>query len=264
MSERLGVVGSGTIACGLAAIGTRIGDVVLVARSDESAARAEDEVARTRKRLKDADGDGAVRVSTDIGALADRTFVVEAIVEHHGTKGKLLAQLDDVLGEDAVSATTTSSLSVTALGRASGRPDRFLGFHVFNPVAKMRLVELAFADDASERTRQRARDLCAALDKTAVEVPDTKGFVVNRLLFPYLFDAVRLLEETGLSPEDVDTCMTLGSGMPMGPLALLDLIGIDVAIAIGEELELEIPERLRQMEREGALGRKADGGFHTE
>src|SRR5690606_33506915 len=118
---------------------------------------------------------------------------------------------------------------VTALGRASGRPDRFLGFHVFNPVAKMRLVALAFADDASERTRQRARDLCAALDKTAVEVPDTKGFVVNRLLFPYLFDAVRLLEETGLSPEDVDTCMTLGSGMPMGPLALLDLIGIDVA-----------------------------------
>jgi 3-hydroxyacyl-CoA dehydrogenase len=125
----------------------------------------------------------------------------------------------------------------------------------------MALVELAFPPAATERTRERARALCAALGKTAVEVPDTPGFVVNRLLFPYLFEAVRLMERTGLEPEAVDTCMTLGAGHPMGPLALLDLVGLDVSAAIGETIGVEVPARVRALIAEGALGRKSGRGF---
>jgi 3-hydroxyacyl-CoA dehydrogenase len=151
---------------------------------------------------------------------------------------------------------------VSELAAASGRPDRFAGIHVFNPVPKMKLVELAFPAKASEETRRRARELCEALGKRPVEVPDTPGFVVNRLLFPYLFDAVRLIEETGLSAHAVDECMKLGAGHPMGPLALLDFVGMDVSVAIGESIGVEIPEQARQMLEEGKLGRKSGAGFY--
>jgi 3-hydroxyacyl-CoA dehydrogenase len=127
----------------------------------------------------------------------------------------------------------------------------------------MDLVELAFPDAASEDTRRRARALCEALGKTAVEVPDTPGFVVNRLLFPYLFEAVRLMERTGLDAEAIDTCMQLGAGHPMGPLALLDLVGLDVSAAIGRTIDVEVPAKVEQLIAEGALGRKAGRGFHT-
>ena len=127
----------------------------------------------------------------------------------------------------------------------------------------MKLVELAFPDAADEDTRTRARALCEHLGKTAVEVPDVPGFVVNRLLFPYLFSAVRLIEETGMDPEDVDTCMKLGAGHPMGPLALLDLVGLDVSMAIGEEIGAEIPETVERLVAEGALGRKSGRGFYA-
>jgi 3-hydroxyacyl-CoA dehydrogenase len=127
----------------------------------------------------------------------------------------------------------------------------------------MDLVELAFPPEADAATRQRALDLCDALGKTAVEVPDTPGFVVNRLLFPFLFEAVRLMERTQLSAEAVDTCMRLGAGHPMGPLALLDLVGLDVSAAIGRTIDVEVPETIEQLIAEGALGRKAGRGFHT-
>jgi 3-hydroxybutyryl-CoA dehydrogenase len=129
-------------------------------------------------------------------------------------------------------------------------------------VDKMQLVELVFPDEATDETRQRFHQLCEELGKTAVDVPDVAGFVVNRLLFPYLFDAVRLAESTGLEPEAVDTCMKLGAGHPMGPLALLDLVGLDVAVAIGEAIEAEVPERLRQLVDEGRLGKKSGAGFY--
>jgi 3-hydroxyacyl-CoA dehydrogenase len=134
---------------------------------------------------------------------------------------------------------------------------------VFNPVPKMELIELAFPDAASESTRDRARALCASLGKTAVEVPDTPGFVVNRLLFPFLFEAVRLLERTGLDAEAIDTCMRLGAGHPMGPLALLDLVGLDVSAAIGRTIDVEVPARIDELIAEGALGRKTGRGFHS-
>ena len=252
LPERLGIVGSGTIARGLAAVAARHGDVLLCARSAESAERA--------RAYLDED---AVTVTSERERLAEATFVVEAIVEEHAAKTALFGELAEVLAPEAVLATTTSSLSANALAAGSGRPERFAALHVFNPVTKMALVELAFPDAASEDTRARARALCAALGKTAVEVPDTPGFVVNRLLFPYLFDAVELLERTGMEPAAVDTCMKLGAAHPLGPLALLDLVGLDVAQAIGRTIGATVPARLDALVAEGALGRKSGRGFHS-
>jgi len=127
----------------------------------------------------------------------------------------------------------------------------------------MKLVELCFPDEASEETRARTLALCEAWGKTPVQIPDVPGFVVNRLLFPYLFSAVALMEETGLEPEAVDTAMSLGAGHPMGPLALLDFVGLDVAVAIGDTIGSDVPERVRALAHEGALGRKAGRGFYT-
>jgi 3-hydroxybutyryl-CoA dehydrogenase len=206
--------------------------------------------------------DESVTVVTDLAGLAGCPVVVEAISEDVETKRELYGLLRDVLDEDAVLATTTSSLSVAELADASGRAERFGALHVFNPVDKMKLVELSFPDAATEETRLRLRELCEQLDKTAVEVPDAAGFVVNKLLFPYLFDAVRLLERDGLSPEAIDTCMKLGAGHPIGPLALLDFVGLDVSVAIGESIGTDIPARVRQLIDEGKLGRKAGAGFY--
>jgi 3-hydroxyacyl-CoA dehydrogenase len=204
----------------------------------------------------------AATVVTELSELAGCPVVVEAISEDVETKRGLYDQLAGVLGDDAVLATTTSSLSVAELAEASGRPDRFGALHVFNPVDRMKLVELSFPEAASEDTRARLKALCDELGKTAVEVPDAPGFVVNKLLFPYLFDAVRLLERDGLEPEAIDTCMKLGAGHPMGPLALLDFVGLDVSAAIGESIGADVPQRVHDLIAEGRLGRKAKAGFY--
>jgi 3-hydroxybutyryl-CoA dehydrogenase len=260
-AERLGVVGSGTIACGLAVAGAGGGEVTLWARSEASAARAEQLVAKACAKLDGVDR-GRIAIVAGHDGIEGRTFVVEAVAEHAAVKREVLAHLGGRLDPGAVLATTTSSLSIAELARASGRPERFVGFHVFNPVPRMPLVELAFPEPATDETRARARALCDLLGKRAVEVPDCAGFVVNRLLFPYLFDAVRFADESGMAPEDVDACMTLGAGHPMGPLALLDFVGLDVAQAIGESLGVEVPETLRRLVAEGALGRKTGRGLY--
>lgn len=259
MQERLGIAGSGAIACGLAAVAGAQGDVVLWARSQESAERARDAIRRAGGR----DQAPEVTVTTDLDDLARASFVVEAIAEDHDAKVALYEALAERIDPGAILATTTSSLSVAELARASGRTQRFAGLHVFNPVTKMALVELVFGEDASDDTRARARALCEALGKTPVIVPDVPGFVVNRLLFPYLFGAVRLLDETGLQPRAVDDCMTLGANHPLGPLAVLDLVGLDVAAAIGEALGIEVPARIHELVGAGALGRKTGRGFHA-
>jgi len=256
MQERLAIAGSGTIACGLAAVGAAHGDVLLWARSDDSAARAEQTVAKHCSKVEQLNGcAGRVRISTDLSALADATFLVEAVVEDPAHKGKLLAELASVTGPDEIVATTTSSLSVAELAQASGHPDRVVGLHVFNPVTRMELVELAFGPETRADVRARARALCQALGKTAVEVPDIPG--------PYLFGAVDLLHSTGMEPAEVDRCMTLGAAMPMGPIALLDFIGLDVSQAIGETIGASVPERLRELVAAGALGRKSGRGFYV-
>jgi 3-hydroxybutyryl-CoA dehydrogenase len=262
LEERLGIVGAGAIATGLATVAAARGDVVMAVRSDAAAERARAAVQKGCAKAGNGTDPGRVRIETDTGALAETTYVVEAIVEELDAKAELLQCLHSELPPDAILSTTTSSLSIRELARASGRPGRFVGLHVFNPVPRMDLVELVFPDEADDVGRGRTRALCEALGKTAIEVPDVPGFVVNRLLFPYLFNAVRLLDETGMAPEDVDRCMQLGGGHPMGPLALLDLIGLDVSAAIGEQIGAEIPARVRTMIAEGRTGRKAGGGFY--
>ena len=262
MDERLGIAGSGAIACGLAATAARHGDVLLWARSERSESRARASVEKLCSKLDGHEHDH-IKIVRDLDELGDATFVVEAVVEDHEPKASVLSELARHAGEDAILATTTSSLSIAALAAASGTSERFVGLHVFNPVPRMKLVELVFPTEALEGTRARALALCEALDKTAVEVPDIPGFVVNRLLFPYLFSAVELASETGIAPADVDRCMTLGAGLPMGPLALLDFVGLDVAQAIGEAIDTPVPEALLALVRAGSFGRKSGQGFYN-
>jgi 3-hydroxybutyryl-CoA dehydrogenase len=265
VDERLGIAGAGAIACGLAATAATQGEVLLWARSDESANRARQTVRKICSRTPHIEDDlhSRVRVVRDLAGLAEATFVVEAVVEDHRDKCALLSSLAGHVSDETVLATTTSSLSVQALAEATGRPDRFVGLHVFNPVARMELVELAFPSGASDGTRDRARALCTRLGKKPVEVPDIPGFVVNRLLFPYLFSAVELMSSSGLSASDIDSCMKLGAGMPMGPLALLDFVGLDVAQAIGEAIDTSVPAAIGDLVAAGSLGRKSGHGFYS-
>src|SRR3954454_1170397 len=245
MQERLGIAGSGAIACGLAATAARQGEVVLWARSSASARRAQASVEKICGRLSGAVNAKHIRVEQELAALSSCTAVVEAIAEDLAAKRSLLFELHRHVAEDAMIGTTTSSLSVQELAEASGHAHHFVGLHVFNPVPKMRLVELSFPREATPGILERARRMCAALDKTPVEVPDIPGFVVNRLLFPYLFSAVELAEETGIEAVQVDTCMPLGAGHPMGPLALLDFVGLDVPEAIGDAIGTPVPAKVR-------------------
>jgi 3-hydroxybutyryl-CoA dehydrogenase len=265
---RPAVAGSGTIACGLAASASALGEVRLLARSDASAWRAEERAQADCGKIDGADLN-RVRVTTDPGDLIACDLVVEAVVEELDVKVRMLGELG-VAAPEADLASTTSSLSVSDLAARSGHPGRVFGLHVFNPVARMELVELCLPDGVAEGVGERAHAWCRALGKTAIEVPDQPGFVVNRLLFPYLFDAVRLVERTGMSAADVDSSMRLGAGHPMGPLKLLDFIGLDVAAAIGESLYADAgedryraPGLIEELIGEGKLGRKSGAGFFS-
>jgi 3-hydroxybutyryl-CoA dehydrogenase len=264
--ERPAIAGSGTIATGLAACATIASPVKVLARSDASAWKAEEQSQGLCAKLDGADGK-RIKVTTEVADLADCDVVIEAVVEELDPKAELLRAIAEAAPE-ADLASTTSSLSLDQIASESGHPDRLFGLHPFNPVAKMDLIELCIPGLAREEIRPRARAWGEAIGKTVVEVPNEPGFVVNRLLFPYLFDAVRLMEQTGMSAEDVDRCMTLGANYPMGPLALLDLVGNDVAVAIGEALHADSgeehhrpPGRLIALVDQGKLGRKSGAGF---
>jgi 3-hydroxybutyryl-CoA dehydrogenase len=261
------VAGSGTIATGLAACATAIGPVKLLARSDESAWRAEEAVEKLAGKVEGADA-ANLKVTTDLGDIADCDLVVEAIAEDLEVKGPFVKSLAEAAPQ-ADLASTTSSFKISQIADASGTAGRLFGLHVFNPVPRMELVELCLPEGLRDGTAERAHAFIQGLGKTAVEVPDKTGFIVNRLLFDYLFDAVQFMEQTGLEPEAIDTAMKLGTGHPMGPLALIDLVGIDVSVAIGDQLYAasgadhhEPPERLRQMLEQGHLGRKTGKGFY--
>jgi 3-hydroxybutyryl-CoA dehydrogenase len=265
--EAPGIAGSGAIATGLAAVSTTTADTILLARSEASAWRAEEKVVAACAKIEGAEP-SRLRVTTDPKDLSDCDIVVEAVVEEVGPKGEVLGAVAEAC-PDADLATTTSSLSIAAIAAEAKIPGRLFGLHVFNPVPRMKLVEVCFPD-SPDGTRERALAWCAALGKTAVEVPDQAGFVVNRLLFPYLFDAVRLVERTGMEAGEVDSCMKLGAGHPMGPLALLDFVGLDVAEAIGDALYADSsdpahkpPGLMIEMAGEGRLGRKSGAGFYS-
>ena len=263
--ESPGIAGAGAIATGLAAVSTTTAETILLARSEASAWRAEEKVVAACAKIEGAEP-SRLRVTTDPGDLADCDVIVEAIVEEVAAKGELIATIAAAC-PNADLATTTSSLGIGEIAAAAGA-DKLFGLHVFNPVPRMKLVEVCFPDGA-DGAREKALAWCAALGKTAVEVPDQAGFVVNRLLFPYLFEAVRLIERTGMEAGEVDTCMKLGAGHPMGPLALLDFVGLDVCKAIGDALyaasneEYQKPPKLLvEMADEGKLGRKSGAGFY--
>ena len=261
------VIGSGAIATGLAAVATSCTpEVVVLARSSESAERARQRCEELLARVHGGDG-GRLSFTEDPAAAAGAGLLVEAIAEDLQAKVEIISSVQ-VEAPGADLAPTTSSLGVAEIGGGAGCPDRLVGLHVFNPVTEMKLVELCSPGDVRSEVTDRVRAWCEAAGKTAVEVPDTPGFVVNRLLFPYLFDAVRLGETTGLPPEDIDRCMVLGPNYPLGPHALLDLVGLDVAEAIGQALHAEsgnddhlAPDAVRHLVAEGKLGRKAGEGF---
>jgi 3-hydroxyacyl-CoA dehydrogenase len=264
------VAGSGTVACGVAAAAALRGMAVkLWARSDDAAGRATRLLEAEWERAEAGRGDRRVEIVRGLDELADAGVVVEAVREEGRVKCEVLGAIAAAAGERTLFATTTSSLSISELAAAAD-PARFFGLHVFTPVTRMQLVELCFPDGVAADTRERAKALCDRLGKTAIEVPDEPGFVVNRLLFPYLFDAVRLLERTGMDAAAIDGCMKLGAAYRMGPLELLDFVGLDVADAIGEaifadtgELGHRPPGRIKALVGEGRLGRKSGAGFYS-
>jgi 3-hydroxybutyryl-CoA dehydrogenase len=212
---------------------------------------------------------GNLKFVTDLKELRDSDLFIEAVVEDLDVKNTLWGQLDKLAGPDAIFASNTSSLTIIAMAAASGRPDRMLGLHFFNPVPLMKLVEVVRTITTSEQTEQRALDFVRALGKEPIRAKDSSGFVVNLLLIPYMLDAINALESNVASVEDIDKGMQLGAGHPMGPFTLLDFVGLDTAYKIAEIMFEEYrdkryapPPLLKRMVLAGMLGKKSGRGFY--
>ncbi len=213
---------------------------------------------------------GRIDATTELASLADVDLVIEAATEDRAAKAAIFDELGGRTRPEVVLASNTSSIPIGELGAASGRPGNVIGMHFFNPPPVMALLELTPSDATTEETFELVRDLGTdVLGKTCVRSGDQAGFIVNRLLIPYLFDAIRLYESSFASREDIDTAMRLGLAHPMGPLTLSDLIGLDTLLAIGEVLReafpgdprYEAPALLRDLVAQGKLGKKTGGGF---
>jgi 3-hydroxybutyryl-CoA dehydrogenase len=277
--RKVGVVGLGTMGAGIAQVCVQAG-VETVGRevSQELAERARERIAHylgrgvEKGRLTPEQRDAALArltTTTELADLAGCDLVVEAVVEELDAKRELFRELEDVVAPEAVLATNTSALSVTEIASVTERPERVVGMHFFNPAPVLPLVEVVRTDAASEDAVETAYAFAERVGKQPIRCADTPGFVVNRILIPLLNDCVRVLDEAGVSPEDLDTAMTAGLNWPIGPCALIDLIGVDVHVhasealhrALGEE-RMAPPERLLEMQREGLLGRKTGRGFY--
>ena len=276
--HKVGVVGSGTMAVGIVEVLAKAGyDVLFVARGEEKVARVRTALERSlekavlRGKLEEADRDAAlarVTGSARLDDLADRDLVLEAVVEELSVKQALFSTLDDICRPGAVLATTTSSLPVVELAAATSRPADVVGLHFFNPAPVMKLVEVVRTVSTADDVVATAKALCALAGKHAVECGDRAGFIVNALLFPYLNDAVKMLQAHYATVEDIDSAMIVGCGYPLGPFDLLDVVGLDVAHAIQRTLYLEFREPgfapaplLEQLVTAGYVGRKAGRGF---
>jgi len=276
--DTIGVVGAGAMGAGVAQVAAVAGKrVILVDVSDDLLDRATARIAKRlardveKERLTDAEREAALKcieTVTDVKVCAAAGLVVEAVVEDRTVKRDLLARLDEVCPAETILASNTSSISITDLAAGTGRPDRFVGMHFMNPVPVMALVEVIRGLATSDATVAATTALAEDLGKTPVVVVDSPGFVVNRVLIPMINEAAYVVSEGVASAEDVDTCMTLGCNQPIGPLALADLIGLDVVLAIMEVLHGNLGDSkyrpcplLRRMVAAGRLGRKTGEGF---
>jgi 3-hydroxybutyryl-CoA dehydrogenase len=275
---KVGVVGLGTMGSGIAQVSVTAGHETIGREiSDELGQRGRATIERylnravEKGRMTQEERDaalGRLTLTTELADLADCDLVIEAALEELDLKREVFAELDRICRPDAVLATNTSALSVAAIAEATTRPERVVGMHFFNPAPVLPLVEIVRAPKSSDEAVDVAYDWAERAGKQPVRCNDTPGFIVNRILIPLLNDCVRVLDEAAVSPEDLDKAMTNGAGWPMGPCALIDLIGIDVHVHAAEALHSQLgeermapPDRLVQMQSEGKLGRKTGRGF---
>jgi 3-hydroxybutyryl-CoA dehydrogenase len=278
--RRVGVVGLGTMGAGIAQVSVQSGhETVGREIAEELNERARETIDRyltravEKGRMSGADKAaalGRLTLTTSLETLADCDLVIEAIVEDLEPKRELFAELERICRPDAILATNTSALSVSAIAEGLERPGRVVGMHFFNPAPVLPLVEIVRAQRSSDEAVDAAYAWAERAGKQPVRCNDTPGFVVNRILIPLLNDCVRVLDEADVSPEELDKAMTNGAGWPLGPCALVDLVGIDIHVHASEALHSALgeprmapPERLLAMQREGKLGRKTGEGFFT-
>ncbi len=276
---RIGVVGCGVMGAGIARLAAERGYVTIVREVSQAALdrglesiRSGLERSVARGRMEEAHRTEALsrlKGTLALEDLKDCDLVVEAIIEDKEAKRQLFAALGDLSSPSTILASNTSAISVTDLAQVSGRPQRVVGMHFFNPPGSMELVEVIKTAYSEQGVVEDVAAFARALGKTAVIVSDSPGFIVNRLLIPYLLDAVRAVEAGLGTAEDIDVAMRLGAGHPMGPLSLIDLIGVDVVFSIAQSLHQGLgearflpPSTLASMLQDGRLGRKAGRGFY--
>jgi 3-hydroxybutyryl-CoA dehydrogenase len=276
--ERVGVLGGGRMGSGIAHAFLISGAHVVVVEVDDAAARAAREriekdlgASIDRGKIEGAVGEWSahLEVATDASAFADRDLVVEAVPEVWDLKVESLRRAESNMGPDAWLATNTSSMSVDGLAEELERPDHFCGLHFFNPVPASKLVEVVVGEKTSEELASLTQDWVSGLNKTPVTVHDAPGFASSRLGIALSLEAIRMVEEGVAAPEDIDHAMTLGYKHPVGPLALTDIVGVDVRLDIAEYLESRLgprfspPQLMRDMVERGELGKKSGKGFYT-
>jgi 3-hydroxybutyryl-CoA dehydrogenase len=273
---KIGVIGAGTMGAGIAQVFAQVEgyEVRLCDLNEQLAANGKNRIAQgfakriARERMTQADADAILsRITTGVKTIcADCDLIVEAAVEDLAIKQQTFKELQDIVGPEAIFATNTSSLSITAIGAGLDRP--VVGMHFFNPAPVMKLVEVIAGLNTPAELVERIREISLAIGKTPVQVDEAAGFVVNRILVPMINEAIGLYADGVANAEDIDTAMKLGANHPMGPLALGDLIGLDVVLAIMEVLQAETGDSkyrphplLRKMVRGGRLGMKSGQGF---